>query len=205
MKLNIFIKSTEEMTSATPGECQFGELPPVITDDYRHVKSDDYIPVTNTGRRCDYFNCNRTDELVEIMNDVEEHPIVRHFAKEEYTRRLIRDYTPNIREGETAEAKMAKIIENAVNNSGFYQEKMADHFCQFAHRYLDQSLFEGFIRRYIIVHAWKWRNSNPGGIPMYYDDRNKYTCEACSKIVDALDWGYYLNDYSREMEKKMNR
>ena len=205
MKLSIYIKSTEEIVSGEPCECQFGEMPAVITDDVRHVKPDNYIPVTNSGRRCDYFNCNTDHELVTYMNDVEEHPIVRHLAKEEYTRRLIRDYIPNEREGETKETKLAKVLENAINNCSFSQSKMADHFCQYAHRYLDQSLFEGFITRYIIVHAWKWRNSNPGGIPMYYDPRNKYACEACSKIVDALDWGYAYNQYCKEMEKKMNR
>lgn len=201
MKLNIYIKSTEEIVSGEPCECQFGEMPAVITDDVRHVKPDNYIPVTNSGRRCDYFNCNDTKELEQFMNDADEHPIVRHFAKEEYTRRLIRDYTPNKREGETKETKMAKIIENAINNTGFSQRDMAKHFCQYAHRYLDQSLFEGFIRHYIVIHAWKWRNSKPGTGPVYYDGRNQYTCEACSKIVDALEWDYYVDMYGRELEK----
>lgn len=205
MKLNIYIPSTDETVLATTSDCQFGEMPIVTTEDNRSILPDSYIPVTNSGRRCDYFNCNTEPELVKYMNDVDEHPIVRHFAKEEYLRRLMRDYVPNEREGETKETKLAKILENKINNTCFYQDKMADHFCQFAHRYLDQSLFEGFIRRYIIVHAWKWRNSKPGTGPVYYDGRNQYTCEACSKIVDAMDWGYAYDRYCKEMEKKMNR
>ena len=205
MKLNIYIPYTDETVLATTSDCQFGEMPIVTTEDNRSILPGDYIPVTNSGRRCDYFNCNTINELEKYMNDVEEHPIVRHFAKEEYTRRLIRDYIPNEREGETKETKLAKIIENAINNSGFSQSDMAKHFCQYAHRYLDQSLFEGFIRHYIVIHAWKWRNSKPGTGPVYYDGRNQYACEACSKIVDALEWDYPYNMYCKEMEKKMNR
>lgn len=195
MKLNIYIPAEDKTTSGTPAECNFGDMPVVITEDNEHVKPGDYIPVTNNGRRCDRFNCDRNDELRKIMDDADEHPIVRHYAKEEYMRRLVRDYVPNTRAGETKEVKMAKILENAINDCGFYQDEMAKHFSQYAHRYLDNSLFGGFILNYIFIHALKYRNGR-------YDGRNEFACKACDAIVRKLDdefgWEYYVERFKRE-------
>lgn len=193
-KIKIFVKATEETIETTPTMCEYGSMPEMnIPGDIEHTyKPDEYDPLTKDGKRCSRLNAERTENLAKIMNDEEEHPIVRGLAKEEYLRRLIRDYVPNTREGETKETKMAKMLENVINNCGFSQSEMAKHFCQYAHRYLDGSLFDGFIRYYILIHAKKWRDSKPGTGPMYYDDRNKYACEACSKIVDALEWDYYF-------------
>lgn len=193
-KIKIFVKATEETIETTPTMCEYGNMPEMnIPGDIKHTyKPDEYDPLTKDGKRCSHLNAERTETLAKIMNDEEEHPIVRDLAKEEYLRRLIRDFVPNTREGETKETKMAKVLENVINDCGFSQSDMAKHFCQYAHRYLDQSLFEGFIRYYILIHAKKWRDSKPGTGPMYYDGRNKYACEACSKIVDALEWDYYL-------------
>ena len=160
--------------------------------------------LTTTGLKVNRLDCEQTYKLEEAY-DKEENPEIKAKIEHVLFYRYRRDYRPYKREGETSETKWAKMIENVINNCSFDQNEMADYFCQHAHRYLDQSLFEGFIRRYVIVHAWKWRNSKPGTGPVYYDGRNQYTCEACSKIVDALDWGYYLDRYSREMEEKLNR
>lgn len=194
-KIKIFVKATEETIETTPTMCEYGSMPEMnIPGDIEHTyKPDEYDPLTKDGKRCSYLNSERTETLVKIMNDEEEHPIVRGLAKEEYLRRLIRDFVPNTREGETKETKMAKVLENVINDCGFAQSKMAKHFCQYAHRYLDESLFDGFIRYYILIHAKKWRDSKPGTGPMFYDGRNKYACEACSKIVDALEWDYYFH------------
>jgi len=193
-KIKIFVKATEETIETTPTMCEYGSMPEMnIPGDIEHTyKPDEYDPLTKDGKRCSNFRSEYTEALAKIMNDEEEHPIVRGLAKEEYLRRLIRDFVPNTREGETKETKMAKVLENVINNCGFSQSEMAKHFCQYAHRYLDQSLFDGFIRYYILIHAKKWRDSKPGTGPMFYDPRNKYACEACSKIVDALEWDYYL-------------
>ena len=121
------------------------------------------------------------------MNDEQEHPIVRGLAKEEYLRRLIRDFVPDTKAGETKEDKMAEILEDTINNFSFDQKKMAEHFSQFAHRYLDQSLFEGFIRWYIVLHAKKFRDGR-------YDGRNEWVCELCNRIVKFLDWEYYVKN-----------
>lgn len=206
--LKVFIIATKEEGfegyPEYPTNYAIGDLPNVrLTNRGELLKPGEYTPVTKDGRRCDLFNCRQDHELRKIMDDVEEHPIVRYLAEQEFKKRLVRDYVPNTRSGETKEQKMAKILESAINNCGFYQEKMAEYFCQYAHRYLDHSLFTGFIRNYILIHAWKWRNSKHGG--PYYDGRNEYACERCSKIVDALEWGYYYDEYCREMEKKMNR
>lgn len=189
-----------------PANYAIGELPNVrLTNRGELLSPGEYTPVTKNGKRCDHFSSLQNVELQKIMNDVEEHPIVRYLAEQEFKRRLVRDYVPDTRAGETSEVKMAKILENTINNLSFSQKKMADHFCQYAHKSLDKDLFNGFISRYIIVHAWKWRNSKPGTGPMYYDGRNEYVCEQCSKIVDALEWGYYYDEYCRELAKKMNR
>ena len=148
--------------------------------------------LTTTGIDVERLDWEQTYKLEEAY-DKEENPEVKQKIEHVLFERYRRDYRPDTRAGETNEEKMAKLLENTINNCGFYQEKMAEYFCQHAHRYLDQSLFEGFIRRYVIVHAWKWRNSKPGTGPVYYDGRNQYTCEACSKIADALDWGYYVD------------
>jgi len=206
-EIKIFVKATEEIIVTTPTMCEYGSMPEmnIPGDTMNTYKPDEYDPLTKDNKRCSRFKSERTDTLAKIMDDKDEHPIVRGLAKEEYFRRLVRDYVPDTRAGETAEVKMAKILENKINNLSFSQRQMADHFCQYAHRSLDKDLFNGFISRYIIVHAWKWRNSKPGTGPMYYDGRNEYVCEQCSKIVDALEWGYYYDEYCREMAKKMNR
>ena len=189
-----------------PTNYAIGEMPDARTVNGGDLfKPGEYTPVTKDGQRCDFFNCRQDHELRKIMDDVEEHPIVRYLATQEFQKRTVRDYVPKTNEGETAEVKFAKVLERKVNNYSFSQKQMADHFCQYAHRSLDADLFKGFISRYIIVHAWKWRKTNPNGLPKYYDDRNEYVCKACSEIVDALEWGYYYDEYCREMEKKMNR
>lgn len=165
------------------------------------LKADECFIITETGHKVEYLNSEQTETL-EGIYDAETDERVKDMIARTLAARYRRDFRPNKREGETKETKMAKVLENVINNCSFSQSKMAKHFCQFAHRYLDQSLFEGFIRQYIIVHAWKWRHSKPGTGPVYYDGRNQYACEACSKIVDALEWGYYLDQYNREIENK---
>ena len=207
--LKVYIKASNEMGyegyPEYPNDYVIGELPNIrLNNRGELLKPNEYDPLTKDDKRCSHFRSERTETLAKIMDDNDEHPIVRHLAKEEYLSRLVRDYVPDTRAGETAEVKFAKVLENTINNLSFSQKKMADHFCQFAHRSIDKDLFIGFISRYIIVHAWKWRNSKPGTGPMYYDGRNQYVCEQCSKIVDALEWGYYYDEYCRELAKKMN-
>lgn len=160
--------------------------------------------LTTTGIDVERLNCEQTYKLEEAY-DREENPEVKQKIEHVLFERYRRDYRPNKREGETSETKWAKMLENAINNCSFSQSKMAKHFSDHSHRYLDQSLFDGFIRHYVIIHAWKWRNSKPGIGPVYYDGRNQYTCEACSKIVDALEWEYFYDNYCRELDKEKNR
>jgi rubrerythrin len=188
-KLKCYIKETGETLELKPTLCVYGEMPEmnIPGNSMNTYKYGEYDPVARDNTRCSHLNSLRTDKVAEIMNDEQEHPIVRGLAKEEYLRRLIRDFVPDTKAGETKEDKMAEILEDTINNCSFDQKKMAEHFSQYAHRYLDQSLFDGFIRWYIVLHAKKYRDGR-------YDGRNKWACECCNKIVELLEWEYYVDN-----------